>query len=132
MNITPVTYACDRGLIMFEIQFNDTNIGYAVYERQGMFFKIRCRCNAENTIPYDIYIQSEDKQMYLGKCSPGREIVKRVSGINIGNAHVIATQCGKYCQLEIEDIIADAAYIQKLPQAFLRQHEGKYYIQFKD
>ena len=130
MNKHPVTYTCDGVFFVTHvIKFDGNDIADVVVSREGMYYKLQCRCRNTNQVPYNLYLLTKNTSILIGKCPPGRQVVKRISMKTAEELHFAAELCDSSLH-KISDSM-EPNHIKKLPQAYLRQDNDAYYIGFK-
>ena len=71
MYIPLAAYVCRKGVfLLFEILCNGDQIGYANVTREGLYFKIECKCKFTSNEIYRIYVSDSITEIMLGVCVP--------------------------------------------------------------
>ena len=118
----------------YHIYCNDHEIGSASIVKQGLFYCARCSCADENTTPYRLYIDGENGHVDLGICPPSGTITVRFPVKKVGegklrfSAAVLKKDVFAWCVQEDSQF----PFLTKLPQVYLRQLDGKSYIQISN
>lgn len=112
------------------IKFDGNDIADAVVSREGMYYKFLCKCRLANKAPFNLYLLTNDTSILLGKCPPGGQIVKRINIKDVGQLNFSAVLCDDLLYKVCDRLETDC--IKKLPQAYLRQENDSYYIEFKN
>lgn len=119
----------------YKIYMENVEVGSVRVERQGLYYCVHCSCKQDNSAPYRVFINSECSQRDLGICPPGGQITVRFPVKKIGEGELVffaAEETSKNFDgwLIQEDV--PFPYLKKLPQAYLRQCDGKSFLAFKD
>lgn len=77
---------------------------------------------------------TDRERIDLGICPPNGQITSRFSVKSVGEGEINFVATPLQCAAQLVEINDDTQfpYITKLPQAYLRQKDGVYYIAFKE
>ncbi len=117
---------------MYKIMLGDCCAGTAQVSREGLYYRIQCRCQLSGEVMYKIMASFGETQIDLGICVPkGDKFVleKRIPAKQIGEGHIEFSLVPRHLSVQGLFIPIRAeepfAYLQHLENAYLEARNGQ-------
>ena len=115
----------------YSVLSGDETIGKVFVQRQGLYYRIQCRCSITGTVKYKLVAKCGGNVVDLGLCIPYRDGFGMDTSVPIkrlGEGELIFHLKPKHNETKGEFIPVSPeepfGYIQKLQQAHLAQQDG--------
>lgn len=116
---------------MYSVFFNDTPVGQARVKREGLYYKILCRCVFPHKNIYRIKVTDGNKEVDLGICVPEGNYFTLISRIAVKNIPGDNLQFTVTTNQTTEYFVADRKPfhdLDKLETARLQNRNGQLYV----
>lgn len=113
----------------YDISYNDGIVGKVQLRKEGMFYRLFCKCKLENKDTVCLFYADELKEINLGICDcDGNEFIKRMNSRDITNGSFIIK--GKQIEDEqkvyyIDEYADPLIIMDNLPSLRLRKENGR-------
>ena len=116
----------------YEILLGGEPVGQAAVEKQGLYYRIFCRCRLTGEVMYRVWVTCGEQTQNLGLLAPdgdGFSLTARLPVSRLGKGQAVFTArprhgelAGKFVPLSPE---TPFAYLHRLENAFLERRNGQ-------
>ena len=126
-------------MMTYPVLLGQETIGTAQVEKEGLYWKIRCRCTIESNVMYRILLCGDHRQEDLGICAPeGHQftLCKRISTRQVPEGNLIFRAVPRHPQLQGKFVPISPAepfrYLSQLEQVYLCRRDGQVGVVLQD
>lgn len=115
-----------------DVMLADKPIGVAQVNREGLYYRFRCRCRLSGSVMYQLVVQCEDRENSLGICVPmddmfGVETRLPIKAVGEGELSFYAIPRhadikGRFIPIRPEEPFM---YLEKLEKAQFQMQDGE-------
>ena len=123
----------------FEIKQGASSIGHVTVERQGLYYRITCRCSLAGDVMHRLVVSCGEKREDLGTLVPFKGafgLDKRIPVKKLGEGEPKfellpkhSSPNGKFCPVYPEEPFS---YMSRLKDAYLETYNGQLGLMFRE